>query len=437
MPLRKQSLVVLAWLLALAVLAACSSQATNTPAAPAAQATGVLPAVRASNDVVADAVVVPARTADLSLPTSGIVAEILVAEGAQVEAGQPLLRVQSQRQQAAVARAEAGVLGAQARLEALRAGPLPQEIEIAQAGIDAAAAQVQRMDEGAKPEDVEALRAALDAARANMQRVAEGASPQQLLAVQADLANAEAALRQAQAAYDRVAGQADVGQRPEALQLEQATNAHQAAQARLMDVQRGATAAELAAVQAQVRQAQAQLASVQAPARASELAAALAELHRAQAQLALLQASARPEAIAAAEAELAAAQATLLDAQAALADTELAAPFAGVVAELLPAVGELVGAGAPVVRLADFSQWLVETDDLTELNVVRVQEGAPARLTFDALPGVTLAGQVVQIKPIGVNKQGDITYTVVIAPDTWDERLRWNMTAVATIAAGE
>jgi HlyD family secretion protein len=43
----------------------------------------------------------------------------------------------------------------------------------------------------------------------------------------------------------------------------------------------------------------------------------------------------------------------------------------------------------------------------------------------------------VQIKPIGVNKQGDITYTVVIAPDQWDERLRWNMTAVATIAAEE
>jgi HlyD family secretion protein len=87
------------------------------------------------------------------------------------------------------------------------------------------------------------------------------------------------------------------------------------------------------------------------------------------------------------------------------------------------------------VRLADFSQWQVETDDLTELNVVRVREGAAVQLAFDALPGVTLPGTVVQIKPIGVNKQGDITYTVVIAPDRWDERLRWNMTAVATIEA--
>lgn len=33
---------------------------------------------------------------------------------------------------------------------------------------------------------------------------------------------------------------------------------------------------------------------------------------------------------------------------------------------------------------------------------------------------------------IGVSKQDDITYTVIIAPDRWDERMRWNMTAVAS-----
>jgi len=435
MTFQKRSFVVLAFVLALAVLAACNSQATNTPAAPAAPAADVLPPVRTSGEVVADAVVVPARTAVLSLPGGGIVAEILVEEGAQVEAGQPLLRVQALRQQAAVAQAEAGVQRATARLAELRAGPRSQEVETAQAAVDAAAAQVQRIQEGAKAEDIEALNAALDAARANLERVREGAPQQQVIAAEADLANSQAALSQAQAAYDRVAGQADVGQRPESLQLQQATNAFNAAQARLRDVQQGATAAEIAAAQAQVRQAQAQLASIQAPASASDLAAAQADLSSAQAQLDLLQAGVRPETLAAARADLASAEAALQDAQAVLAEAELVAPFAGVVAELLPAVGEQVGPGTPVVQLADFSQWQVETDDLTELNIVRVAEDAPVELAFDALPGLTLPGKVVQIKPIGVNKQGDITYTVVIAPDRWDERLRWNMTAVATIAA--
>jgi HlyD family secretion protein len=37
------------------------------------------------------------------------------------------------------------------------------------------------------------------------------------------------------------------------------------------------------------------------------------------------------------------------------------------------------------------------------------------------------------IRPFGEKKRGDITYTVTIAPDRWDDRLRWNMTAQIAI----
>jgi multidrug resistance efflux pump len=391
--------------------------------------------VRASNEVVADAAVVPVRNADLSLPSGGIVAEIPVAEGESVEAGQVLLRLESARQQAAVAQAEAGLARTQARLAELKAGARSEEVDAAQAAVDAAQAQVDRLSAGAKAEDIAAAQAGVDTARAGLQKVREGASEQQLIAAQTDLANAEAALRLAQAAYDRVAGDPDIGQLPQSLQLEQATNSFNAAKARLADLQNGATEADIAAAQAQVRQAQAQLDSLRAPARAAELAAAQAELRRAQAQLDLTRAGVRSETIAAAEADVASARAALQEAQAALADTELKAPFAGTVAEILPAAGEQVGPGNPVVRLADFSSWQIETDDLTELNVVQIGEGSPATIEFDALPDLELTGKVTQIKPIGVNKQGDITYTVVVVPDQTDPRLRWNMTAVVTIKA--
>jgi HlyD family secretion protein len=163
------------------------------------------------------------------------------------------------------------------------------------------------------------------------------------------------------------------------------------------------------------------------------LATAQAELRRAQAQLDLLRAGARPETVRAAEADLASAQAALKEARSALSETELKAPFAGTVAEIAPVAGEQVGAGAVVVRLADLSAWQIETDDLTELDVVKVKKGTPASLTFDALPGVQLAGKVAQIKAIGAEKQGDMTYTVVIRPDKHEDRLHWNMTATATI----
>jgi multidrug resistance efflux pump len=321
----------------------------------------------------------------------------------------------------------------QAQLAEAQAPARPEEVESAQAAVDAAQAQLDRLQEGARPEDVAAAQAALDGARAGLQKVLEGADDQQVIAAQADLANAEAALRQAQAAYDQVSSRDDIGQLPQSLELEQATNAYEAAKARLNDLQQGATAAAVAAAQAQVRQAQAQLEGVQAPARAADLAAAQAELRSAQAQLALVQAGPRPESLTVIEAEVASARAAVEQARASLAQTELVAPFAGTVAQVLPAAGEQVSPGSPLVRLADLSAWQVETDDLTELQVVDVRPGDPVSIKFDALPGLELAGTVSRVQDIGVNKQGDITYTVIIVPASSDPRLRWNMTAEVKI----
>jgi HlyD family secretion protein len=64
-----------------------------------------------------------------------------------------------------------------------------------------------------------------------------------------------------------------------------------------------------------------------------------------------------------------------------------------------------------------------------------VRLGDQVTLSFDALPDLTLSGRVTDIKGLGASFQGDVIYTVVIAPESWDERLRWNMTATVTIGA--
>ena len=137
-----------------------------------------------------------------------------------------------------------------------------------------------------------------------------------------------------------------------------------------------------------------------------------------------------------AEADLAAAQAGLAQSQATLDETELRAPFAGTVAAVDVVVGQQVGPSSPVVRLGDFSSWLVETRDLTELRVVGLRPGDRATIAFDAIPDLELPGQVTRIRSIGQNTQGDITYTVVVAPDRSDERLLWNMTAKVLLEPG-
>lgn len=111
----------------------------------------------------------------------------------------------------------------------------------------------------------------------------------------------------------------------------------------------------------------------------------------------------------------------------------LSAAVDGTVAWVGPRAGEFVAPGAPVVRVGDLSAWQVETTDLTELSVVSVRAGSQAKVTFDGIPGLELTGKVVQIKAFGENRMGDITYTVAIAPDRQDERLRWNMTASVAI----
>lgn len=396
-----------------------------------------LPAIETDPQIIVDAVVVPARFAEISLAASGIVAEVLVTEGDFVEAGQVLARLENERQVIAIAQAEAQVRSAQARIAELEAGSRPEEVAAAQAAVDIANATLAKLNEGSRTEDIAAAEAALAAAQAAYQEVLDGAEDEQLIQAEADLANAEAALRQAQAAFDEVKWRNDVAALPQSAELERATNNYEAARARYDLLAAGANASEIASARAQVEQAQATLDTALAPASESDIAAAEAEVRRAEAQLALLEAGTRPETILAAQADLVAAQTSLMQSQLELADTELKAPFAGTIASLDLEAGEQVAATIPVVQLADLSEWRVETDDLTEINVVYVQVGDSVSISIDALPELELTGTVERIKPLGENKQGDITYTATIIPDGSDDRLRWNMTASVIIETAD
>jgi HlyD family secretion protein len=93
--------------------------------------------------------------------------------------------------------------------------------------------------------------------------------------------------------------------------------------------------------------------------------------------------------------------------------------------------GEQVLPGQAAAVLGDFSQWIVETDDLTEIEVPNIQTGDEVRLTFDALPGLELGGVIESVSSIYEEKRGDVTYTVKIRLAETDPRLRWGMTTVA------
>jgi HlyD family secretion protein len=127
-----------------------------------------------------------------------------------------------------------------------------------------------------------------------------------------------------------------------------------------------------------------------------------------------------------------AAQANVTAAKAALDNLDLVAPIAGTLVTLDLIAGEQVAPAAPVALIADFSQWYVETDNLTEIEVVDVVEGQPVTIVPDALPEVELSGSVENIEDVFVEKRGDVTFTANILVDEVDPRLRWGMTVVVT-----
>lgn len=132
---------------------------------------------------------------------------------------------------------------------------------------------------------------------------------------------------------------------------------------------------------------------------------------------------------AAAQARLRTAQAAVLAAQSALDARTLTASSAGTVIDLDLQPGQQVSAGQPLLTLADTSQWIVRTDNLTESEVVAVQVGQQVQVTLDALPGQPLTGEVTRINARFEEKRGDITYTVTARLDGVPAGARWGMTA--------
>lgn len=128
--------------------------------------------------------------------------------------------------------------------------------------------------------------------------------------------------------------------------------------------------------------------------------------------------------------QLAVHEARLEAAEAGVAAFSVIAPFDGVVAKLNAKAGSSINAGEVAVTVADFSRWLIETTDLTEINVVRLSEEQPVTVTLDAIPGQTLNGVIESIGQTYEEKQGDIVYAVTVTLDDSHPSLRWGMTAV-------
>jgi multidrug resistance efflux pump len=130
--------------------------------------------------------------------------------------------------------------------------------------------------------------------------------------------------------------------------------------------------------------------------------------------------------------QLALAKANLDAAKDTLSNYVITAPFDGVVADINVKVGEQVTAETRAISIADFSTWIIETTDITELEVVKLSAGQNVTLVPDALPDLAINGTITEISQAYTQQGGDILYTVRIALKDTDPRLKWGMTMEAT-----
>ncbi len=127
--------------------------------------------------------------------------------------------------------------------------------------------------------------------------------------------------------------------------------------------------------------------------------------------------------------QLAVLEARLNAAKAGVAVFSVIAPFDGAVADLKAKAGSSINAGEIAVTVADFSNWVVKTTDVTEIDVVNIKEGQPVKVTFDAFPELELKGTVLSIGQTYTQNQGDIVYEVTVLLTDTNPAMRWGMTA--------
>jgi HlyD family secretion protein len=126
--------------------------------------------------------------------------------------------------------------------------------------------------------------------------------------------------------------------------------------------------------------------------------------------------------------DTAAQQITLQKAQSAYANYFVRAPFDGTVAKVQAAIGNPAGTVATIV-----SNSKIATISLNEVDVSKIKTGDKVNLSFDAIDGLNITGQVAEIDLVGTVSQGVVNYNVKISFDTQDDRVKSGMSVNASV----
>jgi len=400
---------------------------------------------------------VPAVQLDLDFRTSGVLAEINVAVGDRVEAGQVLARVDDAEAKTQLAEAELNLAQAEANLASLTSPAALAAAELAVANAQDALNTAQKNLRYAQNPASQSLYDAVDDAQLALET---SQANLQLATVSSNVSaynNAVFVTDWYRQYYDDLKAKLDANPGNQELQdkVEQAYNTYQSKlndqvtlqlkisteQANLQD-----TAAEaqddydgaVANLNAALKGPDALKVSLAQ----AQVDVAQADLAQAEAKFAELKGEPLPDgatsSLSAARTEVEQAKLALEDAQSAVTDTALTAPFSGIVTAVDAVVGQAVGSSA-IITLADLDHAQIKFY-VDETDLSYVDAGYPVSVVFDAAPDVTFTGAVIRVDPALVSVGNTSVVQAWATLDQNDDdavRLLSGMSATVEVTAGE
>jgi HlyD family secretion protein len=406
----------------------------------------------------------PVRVVEIKSRVPGRIEALWVDEGAVVEQGQLLARIDPREIRQQVEQGSAQVESA--RASALRAR-IALEMEARQARLQLQQAQI-RYEQALREAEMQPTLTqttlknaenALKTAQENLRLLREVKHPQERVELANALRDAETRLQEARRNFERLQALLEKGYVARQ-QVDAAQTQLVAAESQLRNLQQRQQqlaqqqAIELENARLQVESAQSDLERARASAVQDELKRKALESARTDLENARL----RLRTIDMRQLELQQARASEKQAVSQfqnliiqLSETDVRAPIRGVVTRRYREVGELVmsgttgfGEGTPILQVADLSQMRVRLN-LNELDVAKVRVGMPVEITVDALPQRKFRGTVRKIAPAALlNSQqqqtptlGVVKFAVEVHLNQTDDALRPGMTARCRIVTAQ
>jgi len=367
----------------------------------------------------------------VSPQVSGRIAEMQVARGDEVRAGDVLVRLDDAVFQSQRLEVESGVAAAEANLARVLAGARPEEISAAAAAL----AQAEARLEGAN----QAVVNARDVVSKPLELEIEiAAARTQVSLAEQDVEMAEANLAETRLKWNVYKDRGGDEKRAWDLQVQAAEAALRKAEAELNGARRYLWA--LIEMRDNPLRLQTELHGAETQARLSQ-----AQVDAAQASLDEVEAGATAEEIATAEAQLRQAEAALWLIDAQIDQLTLEAPMAGTVTSRASQAGETASAGMSLLTITN----LDEVDLLIYIPVTqvgRVKLGQSVEVQVDSFPDRVFIGQVVNIAgeaeftPRNVQTQEErvnLVFAVKVRLTNEDRALKPGMPADATVLADQ